>query len=309
MAEVSRMEAMAANLAKSSFVSSISHELRSPLHGILASSELLRASISDATLLSTLDMLDSCGRTLLDTFNNLLEHAITIKDGVEGSRTVVNSTTKLRMTDLGELVQDAVEAVHYSHLSERAFQLSLKNGRDIHRGANLYILQNGKYIAGSDQPLLVTVDIEKRDWTLPMDAGVWKRFIMNLFGNALKYTKSGRIEVSLRMVQRGADAGKGDLGKQQVCLMVEDSGRGISGDFLKYRLFTPFSQEDCYAPGELLLQVWFLETEVEGLITACRDWVGVILGSAAGEESGRDYGCEELCWGWDCGGSLSSCPV
>ncbi|KAK0649989.1 hypothetical protein B0T16DRAFT_324305 [Cercophora newfieldiana] len=242
MAEVSRMEAMAASRAKSSFVSSISHELRSPLHGILASSELLRASISDPALLSTLDMLDSCGRTLLDTFNNLLEHAITIKNGVEGFRSLTVSTTTPELTDLGDLVQDVVDAVHFSHLSERAFQSTLQRGRD---GGN-YTLPSGEHIVGSDSPLLVVLEIEKRDWMLPVDAGVWKRFIMNLFGNALKYTKTGRIEVSLRMLRKADGAG---TVSDHICLKVEDSGRGISGDFLKYRLFTPFSQEDHYAPG------------------------------------------------------------
>jgi hypothetical protein len=36
MSELSRLEALAADYAKSTFISSISHELRSPLHGILA---------------------------------------------------------------------------------------------------------------------------------------------------------------------------------------------------------------------------------------------------------------------------------
>lgn len=37
MAEVSRLEAIAANHTKSTFISSISHELRSPLHGVMGS--------------------------------------------------------------------------------------------------------------------------------------------------------------------------------------------------------------------------------------------------------------------------------
>jgi signal transduction histidine kinase len=42
MAEVARLDTIAADRAKSDFISSISHELRSPLHGILTSVEFLQ---------------------------------------------------------------------------------------------------------------------------------------------------------------------------------------------------------------------------------------------------------------------------
>jgi signal transduction histidine kinase len=41
MADVARLDVIAVDRAKSDFISSISHELRSPLHGILASVEFL----------------------------------------------------------------------------------------------------------------------------------------------------------------------------------------------------------------------------------------------------------------------------
>jgi hypothetical protein len=72
MAEVSRFEAMDLSYAKSDFISSLSHELRSPLHGILASAELLRHSTDKADQSTLLDMIESCGSTLLDTMNHLL---------------------------------------------------------------------------------------------------------------------------------------------------------------------------------------------------------------------------------------------
>jgi hypothetical protein len=69
MAEVSRFEALAVSRAKGDFINSISHELRSPLHGIMASGELLREAVTDPSLFSMLDMIDSCG-TSSDTHLN-----------------------------------------------------------------------------------------------------------------------------------------------------------------------------------------------------------------------------------------------
>lgn len=71
MADVARLEAMATDRAKSDFISSISHELRSPLHGILASAELLQDLSTGTDQDELIKMVDSCGRTLLDVMNHL----------------------------------------------------------------------------------------------------------------------------------------------------------------------------------------------------------------------------------------------
>jgi len=239
MAEVCRMETLAASHAKTSFVSSISHELRSPLHGILASSELLREAITDPSLLSTLDMLDSCGKTLLDTFTNLLDHAIAIKDG----KSALTSVRTMRIADLGRVVEDVVDAVHFSHLSEHATQSSLR-----FNGVYSVAVSSGvKGASPQDRPLLVIINISALPtWAMSIDVGAWKRIVMNIYGNALKYTKTGRIEVGLKVVQK---ADKTSHVCDHICFTVEDTGKGMSSDYLKYRLFTPFSQEDAYAPG------------------------------------------------------------
>ncbi len=224
MAEISRLEALAASRAKSDFVSSLSHELRSPLHGIMASSELLRDVISDRFLLSTLDMLDSCASTLLDTFNNLLDHAIVTHSGT-------SSLSGIRNVDLGELVEDVVEAVKLGHQSG--------NVSDLQTSAT-----GGRGSAGL--PLLVTVQIAKYPWNLPLNVGAWKRIVMNIFGNSFKYTSAGHIEVGLKVVTKKDRAG---IPSDFILFTVEDTGSGMSSDYLKYHLFTPFSQEDSHATG------------------------------------------------------------
>jgi signal transduction histidine kinase len=66
---------MAADQAKSDFISSISHELRSPLHGILASVEFLQDTGVDLFQNSMIDTIERCGRTLLDTIQHVLDFA------------------------------------------------------------------------------------------------------------------------------------------------------------------------------------------------------------------------------------------
>ncbi|KAK5655151.1 hypothetical protein OQA88_6050 [Cercophora sp. LCS_1] len=235
IAEVSRMETLAVSRSKSNFVSSISHELRSPLHGILASSELLRASTSDPSLLSTLDMLDSCGRTLLDTFTSLLDHALAIK---RTKRASPSANSGHALVDLQQALEDVVETVHFSFLSDKALQRSIDS-----RSSDPTEVSKPKQ---SEHDVLVSVNVAREDWHLPIDVGAYKRIVMNLVGNSLKYTRSGRIEVGLKIVRRPDTTSNMS---NFVCLTVEDTGRGMSSDFIKYRLFTPFSQEDSYSPG------------------------------------------------------------
>jgi signal transduction histidine kinase len=67
MAECSRIDTEIADQKKSDFIGSISHELRSPLHGILASAEFLGDEVTTGFEKGLVETIDSCGRTLLDT--------------------------------------------------------------------------------------------------------------------------------------------------------------------------------------------------------------------------------------------------
>jgi len=70
---------------------------------------------------------------------------------------------------------------------------------------------------------------------------------MNLLGNSLKFTKAGFIRVKL---SQRSDAGcDGDGTTRTAVLSVSDSGKGIGQDYLNSQLYTPFSQEDPFAPG------------------------------------------------------------
>jgi len=71
MAECSRIDTEIADQKKGDFIGSISHELRSPLHGILASAEFL-GEVTAGFEKGLVETIDSCGRTLLDTIVSLV---------------------------------------------------------------------------------------------------------------------------------------------------------------------------------------------------------------------------------------------
>jgi CheY-like chemotaxis protein len=67
---------------------------------------------------------------------------------------------------------------------------------------------------------------------------------MNLLGNSLKYTPDGYIAVSMRSYVNQADPSKVD-----VTMLFEDSGKGMSLEYQRTRLFSPFSQADPFSDG------------------------------------------------------------
>lgn len=79
MAEVQRLNALMSEKAKSDFLGSLSHELRSPLHGMLGAVELLNDTNIDAFQGDAVHTVETSGRTLLDTLDHvrLLTHIMT----------------------------------------------------------------------------------------------------------------------------------------------------------------------------------------------------------------------------------------
>lgn len=64
---IAQLEAAAESHAKGSFISTISHELRSPLHGVLAGTELLQDSELTPFQQEMTHTVSMAARTLLDT--------------------------------------------------------------------------------------------------------------------------------------------------------------------------------------------------------------------------------------------------
>lgn len=94
----------------------------------------------------------------------------------------------------------------------------------------------------NDGNVAITLDIQHlQNWHVLIDCGAWIRIVTNLVGNAIKYTHAGHISVKLEAsMQHGSLA---------VRLEVEDTGCGMSKDFLTNGLFTPFKQENPLTDG------------------------------------------------------------
>jgi hypothetical protein len=73
MAEVFRLKTVMNSQMKNSFISEINHELRSPLHNVLASVEFLQDSTMNEQQQEMVSIIGFCGRTLLDTLNHVLD--------------------------------------------------------------------------------------------------------------------------------------------------------------------------------------------------------------------------------------------
>jgi hypothetical protein len=93
--------------------------------------------------------------------------------------------------------------------------------------------------------LSVVINIEQPNcWKIQSVAGAWRRIVMNILGNSLKWTQHGLIELSLAEVTDETNADK-----TLTHLRITDTGRGIAPEFLKNSAFTPFSQEDALSEG------------------------------------------------------------
>ncbi|TVY78234.1 Autoinducer 2 sensor kinase/phosphatase LuxQ [Lachnellula suecica] len=251
MAEVARLSAQALDKMKSDFISSISHELRSPLHGVLASVEFLQETSMTEDQEDMVNNIHASGKVLLDTINHVLDFSKVNRKTKNKSRiSKFGGRRKKKIFKQQQPVDnDAEDAADMCVLSEEVIE-SIYAGHSVSKSVldpSSKFKRNSSIIS-KDLPLTIITDIGFHpSWTFDMDPGAWSRILMNLFGNAMKYTKSGFIKVSLGIENETTSRNKKAL--STLVLKVKDSGKGISKEFLKHRLYKPFTQEDSLATG------------------------------------------------------------
>lgn len=267
MAEIRRLDVEMAEKAKTNLVSSITHELRNPLHGILGTADILSDTAMNALQHGMVHTIESCGRTLLDTINNLLD--LTFIDKYQKKRPSKNQAMQ-RQLPSGESQEDSgvkssrnKKAPAYTHV--KLDQVLEEVTECVFAGYSFYhhpqapppaLTDSSSRSAGESNQVTIIFDIQPDiEWGFYTHAGAWRRILMNVFGNALKYTGSGFIYLQLRCSKRpmrrrrSESSGDGYPEEYEVALTVKDTGKGIGPEFLQQDLFTPFMQENPLASG------------------------------------------------------------
>ncbi|OQE44401.1 hypothetical protein PENCOP_c002G07681 [Penicillium coprophilum] len=244
ISEVSRIHWTASENSKFDFVTSISHELRSPLHGILASAELLHDIPLHTAHRDMVNMISTSGLTLLDTIDHLLDYCkinnLATTQTPSVTKTEDSSTTLVSDFNLDSLVEEVAVILHtgrkvpgpVSSLTSETATATLSS-------------QPISHISRNENEMSVIVNIEQSSsWNIRSIAGAWRRIVMNILGNAMKWTQAGLVEISLSQATAQTEAEP-----RLVHLRVTDTGRGITQDFLKNSAFCPFAQEDPLSDG------------------------------------------------------------
>ncbi|KAL4748921.1 hypothetical protein BDW72DRAFT_144176 [Aspergillus terricola var. indicus] len=239
VSELAQIDRAATNKSKDDLLSSVSHELRSPLHGMLANSELLQSTNLDRTQHEMVEMIKTCGNTLLDTMNHLLDFAkINNLTNNESGSDAGQIDTLTSSFDVDKLIEDVTEVLYAGHRS----RIDAPEAGGLHFSTGTRTPSQ----SAADNILSVVVRTEgSHSWNIQSIPGAWRRIIMDVVGNALKFTRSGLIEVSL------SQTGKSDTGSRVTYaeIKVTDTGCGISREYLQNHIFTPFSQEQVLTEG------------------------------------------------------------
>ncbi len=191
-----RLDAEAANRSKSEFLANMSHEIRTPMGAILGFSEML--------LLKSPEECTQIGCVQIIQRNSL--HLLEL----------INEILDLSKIEAGQMKVEPMSCDLPALLSEL---ISLMRPRAVEKGLGFGVTFRGPI------PQLIQTD--------PLRL---QQVLVNLLGNAVKFTESGRIE--MRITDEGA-------GGPNIVLRIDviDSGIGITPEQFQ-RLFLPFTQAD-----------------------------------------------------------------
>ena len=214
---------------KGEFAANVTHELRTPMNGVLGLLDLLRDTRLGARQVEYIDLARKSAEALLSLIDNILDFS---------------------KNDSG-VIRSAIQEVIFRDLLEETVNLigtqALSKGLDI------------GYLMTPEVPAVLSLDAPKL-----------KQVLINLLGNAVKFTEAG--EVFLRVSLSGDDGGR-------LRCEVSDTGIGIDPE-QRARIFEPFTQVDASSSKRY---------QGTGLgLTICRQLVDIMGGSiGVDSEPGR----------------------
>ena len=181
-----------ANNAKTEFIANMSHDIRTPLTGVVGMSKLLEDKVHDPNQKQYAQWLGESGTQLLNMLNVILDTV---------------SAENVNETDLHEEPFDLNQVI--------LDILQLERPSTLTKGINL------KTHVDETIPLSLISDHTKLH-----------RILLNLLGNAIKFTQSGQIEIDVKLIKKS---------KTHVLLhfSVADTGIGIPYD-LQDKVFDKF---------------------------------------------------------------------
>ncbi|MBD3881882.1 response regulator [Phormidium tenue FACHB-886] len=189
--EQKAQEADAANRSKSEFLANMSHELRTPLNAILGYTQLMTRD----TAVNTTQL------EQLHIINRSGEHLLTL----------INDVLEMTKIEAGRtlLNENSFNLYHLLNSLEEMFQLK----------------------ASAKQLQLIFERDENVPEYVQTDEGKLRQVLINLIGNAIKFTLAGRVIVQIHAAS------------ELLHFEVTDTGVGIATDELKH-LFEPFVQTE-----------------------------------------------------------------
>lgn len=191
-----RERAEAANLAKSNFLANISHEIRTPMTAVLGYAELLRdPDLGREERADAVETIVRNGNHLMRILNDLLDLS-----KIEAGRMDIDR----REFSLVRLLRDVRDLMEVN-ASARGNSLALR------------------------------LDVQAAHDHVIGDSTRIRQVLLNLVGNAVKFTKGGSITIDAATEPRGD--------RIALRVAVTDTGKGIPPDQMG-RLFEPFSQLD-----------------------------------------------------------------
>ena len=154
--------AEAANHAKTEFIANMSHDIRTPLTGVVGMSHILEDSVTDANQKEYAHMLGQSGDQLLHMLNGILD--------VISADNVNDADLHEEAFDVRRMIQDILELEHPTTL-----------------------------VKGLE--LITHVD-ERIPNCLISDHTKIHRILLNLLGNAIKFTAKGRVEIDVTVLEK-----------------------------------------------------------------------------------------------------------